>query len=364
MSRITDEERAARQRRRELAPQLTDYEALEDVLWPFVTVNAQPNISTPVVSTDSRGHRITRLGTQEARSDDAPENAAFVLGGSVAFGHGATSDESTLAGALWRRTGIPYVNLGIRAGSSTQELVSAIPFAERATTFVVFSGLNNLTRARGSEGLDALYGYVFGDSVLRELASIPFTELGRRVSKPLRATDDETLFAEADRRRQKLEAKATGAEWTRRTKRPRTKEQGPKIRRDAGEVVAIAAGQQLRDLRILRRMLPDAATLVFALQPYAPLIARTLSREEEEIFAALDLIQGEKWDDVRDHIAACWPGFAAAVERGCAELGVPYLDTAAGDLGGWCFVDRAHMTDQGYDAAAAMLEEVVPHADR
>jgi hypothetical protein len=130
------------------------------------------------------------------------------------------------------------------------------------------------------------------------------------------------------------------------------------------EIVTLASDQHLRDLRILRRMAPDEATVVFGLQPYAPLIERTLSPEEEEIFAALDLIQGKKWEVVKEHIAACWGGYVAALERGCAELGVPFVDTSKADLDGWCFVDRIHMTDRGYDAAAAMFEEVVPHANR
>jgi hypothetical protein len=111
-------------------------------------------------------------------------------------------------------------------------------------------------------------------------------------------------------------------------------------------------------------MVPDRATIVFALQPYAPLIERPLSPEEEEIFTGLDLLGGTKWIAVRDHMAACWGPYADALRRGCAELDVPFLDTAEADLDGWCFVDRAHLTDRGYDAAAALVEEVVPHADR
>jgi hypothetical protein len=359
---MTDQERAARRRRREIAPQVVAYEALEDVLWPFVTVNARPDSSGPVVSTDSRGHRITRLGTETARSDQAPDDAAFVLGGSVAFGTGATDDSGTLAAALWRRTGIPYVNLGVRAGSSTQELVTALPFADRITTFVVFSGLNNLTRARGAEGLDALYGYVFGDSILRKLASVPFQELARRLENPLSSTDDLEVVAEARRRIVKRVGNRFGRRWARRRKTVAAKR--PKVRREIEEIVELASSQHLRDLRILRRMVPDGATVVFCLQPYAPMLDRTPSPEEEQIFAALDLIQGEKWLAVRDHIRACWGDYAGAIEQGCEALGVPFLDTSEAHLDGWCFVDRAHMTDRGYDAAAEMLEEVVPHADR
>ena len=131
-----------------------------------------------------------------------------------------------------------------------------------------------------------------------------------------------------------------------------------------GEAVTSAAAHQLRDLGLLRRMVPEAATVVFVLQPYALMVDREPSPEEEEIFAALDLIQGEKWDPVREHIRESWGPYAAELEAGCDAIGVPFLDMAKADLSGWCFVDRAHLTDRGYDAAAAILEEVLPGGDR
>jgi hypothetical protein len=65
-------EREAKERRTQLVPHLRHYGRLERVFWPIVTATAEAGFSTPVLSTDSRGHRITRLGEQTARSDDAP----------------------------------------------------------------------------------------------------------------------------------------------------------------------------------------------------------------------------------------------------------------------------------------------------
>ena len=140
-----------------LVPQMRFYGSLDRVLWPIVTATAKPDFESPVVNTDHRGHRVTRVETATARSDSAPDGAAFLLGGSYAFGVGASDDASTLAAALWRRTGVPYVNLAIRAANSAQELVAVLPFAERETTFIVCSGLNNLATARGATGLDPLF---------------------------------------------------------------------------------------------------------------------------------------------------------------------------------------------------------------
>jgi hypothetical protein len=337
-----EEKAAARERRLALAPQLPAYEVLENVLWPFVTVTTEPGTSSPVVSIDSRGHRITRVGSETARSDDAPADAGFVLGGSTAFGYGATDDSGTLAAALWRRTGSPYVNLAIPAGNSTQEVVSAMPFADRPTSFVVFSGMNNLMRARGdADGLDPLFGYLFGDRHLRAVASVPLRKLARLVTDPEAAKKKGALLAEAQRR---LGERPTYA------------------LRSPGEAVSVAAAQQLRDLRLLRRMVPGEATVVFALQPHA-FDDRTRSLEEAEILALAQQIRGAQLTALRTHIHACWGDYTSALEQGCAALGVPFLDTGGAAFEGWCFVDPAHLTDRGNDAVAAMLADVVPRAE-
>ena len=92
-------EQEAKARRAELVPQLRAYGQLERVLWPIVTASAEAGFASDELNTDSRGHRVTRNGEQTARSDDAPPDAAFVIGGSYAFGVGASSDAGTLPAA-------------------------------------------------------------------------------------------------------------------------------------------------------------------------------------------------------------------------------------------------------------------------
>ena len=189
------ERAAAKARHRELAPQLASYTPLNHFLRPFVTVAIEPGYSNEVVTIDSRGYRISRLGTETARSDDAPENAAFVFGGSFTFGVGASSDSKTLASALWRRTGIPYVNLGITRATSTQELIGAVPFMTRTTTFLVCSGLNNMARSgHRSAAIDPLFGPQFLDPYFRKLRKYPLTHLAKL------ASSDSALFNEGKKR--------------------------------------------------------------------------------------------------------------------------------------------------------------------
>jgi hypothetical protein len=358
-------EQEAKACRSRLTPQLRSYGRLERVFWPIVTATAEADFANAVVSTDSRGHRVTRVGDQVATSDDAPADAAFLLGGSYAFGVGASDDSGTLAAALWRRTGVPYVNLGVRAANSAQELVAVLPFAERPTTFVVCSGLNNFSTARGGAGIDPLFGPMHHEAHIARLANVPITRLARLVDDPLPTYSARALRREL-RRRLSWRLYKRVRPYRRLEKRIRGRFAGTSSERaeapaaePAAAVFPAAAQRQLRDLRLLRRLVPAEARVFFALQPLAHYTEKQLSPEEEELFAALDVLQPGRWLTLKRLLETHWGGYAAELEAGCAQAGVPFVDLSGGDYEGWCFVDRVHMTDHGHDLAAAMLERVI-----
>jgi hypothetical protein len=357
----------ARRRRKSVAPITRDYSDLSDelVLWPFVTITSRPGLSTPVVSTDSRGYRLSRLDDSAVASDDAPEDAGFVLGGSYVFGVGAADDSGTLPSALWRSTGKPYVNLGLRKATSTQELVAALPFTDRSTTFVVCSGLNNFAVARAAP-LDPLFGPTYLDHPLRRLLATPVDELVRLVKTAesggrLAAIGDADLRRELTRRlRRRMSRSNPPAPGERRARSKKKPEPDP------DEVVDTAATLQLRDLRALRRLVPDDAEVVFALQPVAAHTGKELTGEERELFESLDVMQARttRWPVVKRLLETHWPSYAERLEQGCGELGVPFVDLSRAEYSGWCFVDRIHMTERGYELAASFLQEALTRVPR
>jgi hypothetical protein len=357
----------ARRRRKSVAPITRDYSDLSDelVLWPFVTITSRPGLSTPVVSTDSRGYRLSRLDDSAVASDDAPEDAGFVLGGSYVFGVGAAADSGTLPSALWRSTGKPYVNLGLRKATSTQELVAALPFTDRSTTFVVCSGLNNFAVARAAP-LDPLFGPTYLDHPLRRLLATPVDELVRLVKTAesggrLAAIGDADLRRELTRRlRRRMSRSNPPAPGERRARSKKKPEPDP------DEVVDTAATLQLRDLRALRRLVPDDAEVVFALQPVAAHTGKELTGEERELFESLDVMQARttRWPVVKRLLETHWPSYAERLEQGCGELGVPFVDLSRAEYSGWCFVDRIHMTERGYELAASFLQEALTRVPR
>lgn len=194
------------------------------------------------------------------------------------------------------------------------------------------------------------------------LAGISIDRLARLVKDPLGSTPDADLRGELRRRRRRrLRPVRRLAKRVRgrlgRAPEATVERVGPAP--DPAEQIAAAAARQLRDLRLLRRLVPDAATVVFALQPLAPAAGKALSPEEEELFAILDLLHPGRWPQLKRRLETHWDGYAAQLEEGCRELGVPFVDLARAPYEGWCFVDRVHMTDHGHYSAAALLEEVL-----
>ena len=319
----------------QLAPILgTYYQEIEFILTPFLTIAPRPNLSTSVATLDSRGYRLSRVGDETVASDAAPDDATFLLGASYAFGVGAEDDSGTLASALWRRSGRPCVNLGLPRGSSTHDLISALPFSDRATSFYVASGGNNVFAALNrAPTADPLMGPTHLDHFLRKLREPTIEELIHVVWAA---------------------ARGRAARWKQSPRTPRRRAADEPD--DSGSVLAEAFAVQLRDLRALRRMVPDDAEVVFAMNPFALKSGKQLTEEEQAILDALEVIHGgtgrsAAWALAKSH----WEGLVAATAEACAEIDVRFVDLTDAPYTGWCFLDEVHMTSRGYDIAAEFL---------
>jgi hypothetical protein len=326
---------------RSMNPERLGYIEMDRVIWPYMTLGVRPNLRTSFATIDSRGFRFSRRGEEIVSSDDAPEDAAFLLGGSVAFGFGATSDAGTISSALWQRSGRPHVNLGVPAGSSTQELIASLPFVERKEArFIFCSGANELSSSIGVP-LDPLFGPNYFDVFLQKLQTVTIDELVHVVWAA---------------------RKGRGPRLPR-----RSRQWGPKPRPTwpDGEdtIFANATALQLRNVRAVRRLVPDEAEVVFAFQPSPRNIAKEPTEEELAIFAALDVIQDRGgWAYVKQLMDTGWRTYGSKLAEGCAQLGVPFIDLNDAAYTGFCFIDRIHMNDRGNDLTAGfVLEGMAAH---
>jgi hypothetical protein len=327
------------------------YDYLPDVIAPYMTFMSRPDYKSPVVNTDRHGFRVSaRQGsTVDTVSWWRAERRGIVLGGSFVFGVGATQDAATLVSALNGEAPYTFVNLGVRAANSTQELIACLPFVEAAHCVLVCSGMNNLLVNLQSLGYYELFGPLFGEEHCRELARYSIAEVRDLTEGRLGRVPFRMLLGEVRAR----VARRLGRV------RPSAAASTPASPPDPARAVERALELQRRDLRIVTRAVAPGATVIFAAQAFAPTARKKLSDEETALFGITDGLQGAHWQVMKGRLAELWPRYVTGLRALCPREGVRFVDLNATPLDGWCFVDRVHMTDTGYaQVAAALAREV------
>ncbi|MDQ7905940.1 Inducer of phenazine A [Phytohabitans sp. ZYX-F-186] len=328
-----------------LTPQMLHYtEQLYEngkLRWlPYVMYFHPAHHRSTVANTDRLGFRVSRNGSDQA-SVAGPwqgDPVNVLVGGSATFGVGATTDAGTVSSHLWSTyaTAHAWVNFGGRAHNSAQELINFLlhrHLLPEIRHIVLFSGLNNLSLARLPAQIRGEHGAFYNCS--------EFNDIMYEVNRPPRPYALSQLL--------------------------RRERSGPATRNDlpppppAAEQVEIAAHLTLRHLGGWR-LLADSlgATLSFALQPLATWVRDRPAPTEQLLFAELDELFSfsQAYGDITPPEVG--RNYATALRAGCEKLGVPFVElspllaeTVAPD--DWIFVDRAHMTDRGYDAVASLI---------
>ena len=324
-----------------LTPQMEHYtERLYDdgrLRWlPYVLYFHPYGHRSHVANTDRAGFRLSRAGDRCASAaGTVPAGPVNVLAGSsAAFGVGASTDAATVASRLWAEhaPARPWLNFGGRSHNSAQELVLFTlhrHLLPEVREIVLLSGFNNLGLARLPDAVQGEHGAFYQVGEFEEKLNGP--PGGRR------------------RRRSGGDGGGPAAEGSTAPIPP------------AAHQVATAAERTLRHLagwQLLAGAL--GARLSFVLQPLASWVRDVPAEPECRLFAELDELFSfsEMYGDITP--PAVGRDYSAALRAGCARLGVPYLDlspllAAAAGPRDWLFVDRAHLTDAGYDLAARLL---------
>jgi hypothetical protein len=318
--------------RYEAAPQLRTYDGLEPRVHPWVAMSAPRDVRTDVVSTDAQGFRRTPTANGVIDSS-TPIADGMVLGGSFVFGVGAESDDETLTAHLSKLTGGSWRNLGIRAGTSTHEVIAALPFLEKDGPVVVCSGANNLIASLQTSRPYDVYGPLFFEETLLQVGTRSMHEVVGLVNGTARDVGAVKLAA------------------------PAATAQGDNPSMD--ERRRLSMERQLRDLRLLVRFAPDPSQVVFCAQPFVDKSARAGVAEEQPLLGLHDRQLGESWERIREYALATWPHYAAELGERCEKLGVQFVEMPAKSFVGWSFVDRLHCRGAGYRQAAQLICEVL-----
>jgi hypothetical protein len=320
--------------RYEAAPQLKVYDGLEPRVHPWVAMSAPRDVRTEVVSTDSQGFRRTPTASGIVDTS-TPAADGVVLGGSFVFGVGAESDDQTIAAHLSQLTGGSWRNLGIRAGTSTHEVIASLPFLEKDARVVVCSGANNLIASLQTARPYDVYGPLFFEETLLQVGTRSMHEVVGLVNGSIRDDGSARPAAPA----------------------PASTPQGENPSMD--ERRKLAMERQLRDLRLLARFVPDPSQLVFCVQPFVDKTARAGVAEEQPLLGLHDRQLGESWERIREYALATWPRYAAELGERSEKLGVRFVEMPAASFVGWSFVDRLHCRGAGYRQAAQLICDVL-----
>jgi hypothetical protein len=338
-----------------LVPQMRTYSDMYEVLMPYITTAPTPLYRSAVVNTDEYGFRHSSGGSEMVDSMSWWDNdkRGIILGGSFTFGVGATADDKTVASALNSIGSHRFLNLGIRAANSTQGLVASIPFLSQSDAVIICGGFNTLVANIQSIGRFDLYGpfaqehlfarmtkYSLGhlESVVRGAAPVslsPTVLLREGIRRFKRAITGTLLQKNRSGGGLDLDFETDEAHVHRRVER--------------------ALAIQRRDLQIIAKSVGPSARVIFALQPFGLASKLKLTDEERLLFELRAPENLAVRDLVYRQFLEIWPQYTVDLREICRDVGVVFTDLNDVKLDGWCYVDPAHMTDNGYQLVAQHL---------
>ena len=320
-----------------MAPQMREYDTIGHSWVPYLMYFHTAGYSSAAVNTDPRGFRIVYRGEERISPFGglAGSDIGLIVGGSTAFGVGATNDRQTLPSILNSLTDCLWLNFGGRAFSSTQEFLLFLFYrhmlpAGRVKKIIIFSGINNLILHHIARRYPKDLGPFFFWNQYNKSMNASSASLKRKIFNLMTGRAAETKVAA----------------WT-----AAPEDMLNVLRRDISNWKIFAGSQGME--------------LYYVLQPLADWVKKELSREEAALFAELDTNPQNIWRALKEATGGdTYAWFRGRMREMCRENSIPFLDMNEALSkrrldGKWLFVDRAHFTDEGYRIAAAILKEEV-----
>lgn len=136
----------------QLVPQQKFYDSMSSQWRPFLMFNHFSNIRSKFCNTDIFGLRFNQLRNKKKKisifdqSVKIKKQEAVIIGNSMSFGEGLTSDKKTISSHLSKKTKYQFYNLSGRGFSGFQELINFILHIEKFKNLkriIIISGLND-----------------------------------------------------------------------------------------------------------------------------------------------------------------------------------------------------------------------------
>jgi len=304
---------------------------------PYLMYFHRPNYSSDVVNTDSRGLRVTYKGSNKISDFKNIDNESIGLfvGGSSAFGVGATSDRETIPSILNSISSYVWLNFGGRTFNSTQELLLFMfnyQHIDNIKNIIIFSGTNNIILHYLSKGYPKETGPFYYWSEYNQKMNTKSISLRRKLIESILPL-------------------------------PKREERSNKHNKNEREDLLYVLKRDI----LIWKLFTDSLgiKLCYILQPLANWVHKRLSKEEELIFKELDSSSVNNWRLVKDGVSYdqyLW--FKDSIKEICESNRVSFFDINEAiskmrldDV--WLFVDRGHLTDTGNRIVVDILRKKV-----
>ena len=361
------------EKRYEIVPQMREYDRMGVEWMPYLMFFHPPGYVSPVVNTDERGFRVSYKGEEKITTplQSADSSANLIVGGSVAFGIGATNDRKTLPSILNTETEDVWLNFGGRAFSSTQEYLLFLFYhcqLSKIKRIVIVSGMNSLSIIYLSQNYTKEIGSFFNWNLFERAmqeACEPQLSLKRKIlGTILRPVLGNRIDYASIPKGQLLASVFGGRQMDERA--CENAKQLNRISENYGEKKDDLLQVMNRDI-LHWKLIADklGIELYYFLQPLANWVQRKNSPEENTLFSILDSLESNVWNVLRDYMGLDqYEWFRGKLGEICASHSVPFFDLneALSDRvfdEKWLFVDRVHLTDEGNQVVANMIKEKV-----
>ena len=137
------------QQRYKYVPQMKFYDQITCDYKPFVMFFNISNFKSKVVNTDNLGFRLNYYNDEITKISNFynKPRVTIVIGGSLVFGFGSSSDQHTISSILSKKTNNIFINFGATAFNSKQEILLFLNFFQRFNDIenvIIISGANDL----------------------------------------------------------------------------------------------------------------------------------------------------------------------------------------------------------------------------
>ncbi len=135
--------------RYKIVPQMESYDQISCVYKPYIMFFNSLNFKSKYVNTDNLGFRLNYYKNNlfELNNFYNKPEVTIIIGGSMVFGFGATSDKKTISSLLSSKTEEIFLNFGATAFNSKQEILLFLNFLNKFSSIknvIIISGANDL----------------------------------------------------------------------------------------------------------------------------------------------------------------------------------------------------------------------------